>query len=119
MRLVVRSWGLAVLITVAAGCSSVDDPRDGSFGGVYISAFETSSFRPCGSADSWWLTDASGALFNQLPSANSPPFLRVAFVRVEGQRSGRGQYGHLGAYPFELTVSAVLEVAADTTGKCR
>jgi len=83
-----------------------------------VTAFEASNFRACGGTQAWWLTDASGTLFSQLPPASPPDFSRSAYLRVNGRRSARGQYGHLGAYAYELTVDQVLEVASDTSGKC-
>jgi hypothetical protein len=108
---------VAALITIAvvAGCSE-NGPRDGTFSGVYVYGFETSSFTPCRSGDSWWLSDPENLI--QLPAPDPPGFESSAFLRVRGRRSAEGQHGHLGAYRYEIVVRELLVQDADTAGKC-
>lgn len=109
------------LIVLALGVSlaACSDGMHGVFAGIYISSFEASSFVRCGSRESWWLTDESHTLFRQLPQPEPPDYTTSAFIRVRAQVSSRGEYGHLGGSPREITVLEVLEVSADTTAKCR
>src|SRR6185436_2433659 len=102
----------ACILLAVIGCG----PRERSFTGIYISAFETSSFRECGTRSHWWLTDVSGTLGNRLPPGMPRDQARSALLRLRGRLSGQGSYGHLGAYARELTVLEVNDVRTDTTG---
>jgi hypothetical protein len=94
----------------------------GEWEGYYFSAFETSSFRPCGEDESWWLTPNSE--FNQrylaLQEDDAAPRGRTlgphVRVRFEGDRSERGLHGHLGAYPYEIRVTRLLEIEVVAPG---
>jgi hypothetical protein len=112
MRRLVLAW----LGGTALACS---DQERGTFRGTFVSAFEVSAFRQCGSSTSWWLTDHSHSVHSQLPPAGPPDFATRGYLKVRGLRSSKGSYGHLGAYPYEISVTEVLEASADTTGKCR
>jgi len=113
-----RRFALLACALGLCACSWFGGPKDGTFRGVYVTAFEASNFRPCGGAENWWLTDESGDLSGRLPPVDPSDFSRAAFLRIKGRRSSRGQHGHLGSYPYAIAVHEVLEVAADTTGKC-
>jgi hypothetical protein len=117
-----HAFSIASALTLALGmssCSSASGPKEGTFRGVYLTAFEVSSFRPCGGAQYWWLRDASGTLGSQLPPNTPPGYEISAYLQVRGRRSKAGTYGHMAAYRYEIVVQEVLEVTADTTGKCQ
>lgn len=40
------------------------------------------------------------------------------YARVSGRLSGRGTYGHLGAYPRQLAVDRVLELRRPSQEEC-
>jgi hypothetical protein len=107
---------VALTVVVLAACST--HPREREYTGIYVSAFEVSSFRPCGTQERWWLTDASGSLANRLLAPVPPQFERSAFLRVRASLSRSGSYGHLSSYTHELTVTETLDVSADTSAVC-
>lgn len=95
------------------------------FEGLYISSFETSAFIPSGqgcpgdASESYWLSAADPSFFeryNALASQTGSP-LRGTVVRVRfiGRLSEPGSYGHLGAYPREITVEKLLEMTLDNS----
>ena len=112
------SGAIACAALTTGACSWFTSTDEGTFRGIYQHAFEVSSFRPCRSSQLWWLEDASGTLFGQLPPPDPVSMVRVAYVVVDGKRSARGEYGHLGIYDYALTVTSVAAVASDTTGAC-
>jgi hypothetical protein len=51
-----RIW--LILSLVLAGCAaSATAPAKQRFAGFYESGFEVESFQPCGSGESWWVTE--------------------------------------------------------------
>lgn len=88
---------------------------DGSaeYSGHYSVGFEVSEFVPCSSDESWWLV-GTPELMSQVQSdePGRAPTTPV-FVRVRGELSGPGSYGHLGTYDRQLTVTEVLEVGSE------
>jgi hypothetical protein len=93
-------------------------PRHGEFRGIYVTAFEASAFRECRGREYWWLSGELGRIFDVLPPEGPPAWSGSAYVHVRGTRSKRGRYGHAGGSPYELVVSEVLDVSADTLGAC-
>ena len=84
--------------------------------------FELSVFKPCGSAELWWIDggrpDAFGlinAVFARLDSHLS----QRLFVVWRGRPSHRGTYGHMGCCEREFHVSEVLLVRPARSDDCR
>ena len=95
--------------------------------GYHRSSFEISSFVPCGCeldpehAAGYWLAEVAGAGLRDSYSPlvdSSDPFRPgpTVYIRFEGSLSERGSYGHMGAYPREVTVNRLLEIAPE--GRC-
>lgn len=85
---------------------------EGTYEGVYVSGFETSSFTPCGETDvHWWVhpSDDLVARYNAIRGEQAGrglgPHVRLV---LEGDLSPEGEYGHLGASPRALTVTRVM-----------
>ncbi len=72
----------------------------GRYSGVFEFDFEKQVFRPCGQREEWW---AWG-----MPADLQKSWGQRTFVTVEGELSGRGKYGHMGRYPRQIRVTAVL-----------
>jgi hypothetical protein len=72
----------------------------GRYSGHFEFDFEKQVFRPCGQREEWW---AWG-----MPADLQKSWGQRTFVVVEGELSGRGRYGHMGRYPRQLRVTAVL-----------
>jgi hypothetical protein len=91
----------------------------GSFEGMYTSAFETSSFVPCGSRDSryWivWRADSDfAAAFDEhnLGLQGGELYVRLQGKLETGNPNG---YGHLGQYNGQLTVTKLEEMSRERT----
>jgi hypothetical protein len=118
-RAALRRFFVGLAVLPLGACEWPTSPRTGEYRGIYVSAFEASSFRACPSrAGWWWLSGELGPIFDALPPRAGPELSLAGYIRVRGVRSKHGQYGHLGSYPYELVVREVLEVSADTAGKC-
>jgi hypothetical protein len=92
------------------------DGREGTFSGTVLFGFEQSAFEPCDSDETWWIDGGTEAgtlseQYFQLQQQGPTP----VFARVEGETTGRGTYGHVGAYDRDLRVDAVVDVRA---GEC-
>ncbi len=72
----------------------------GRYSGHFEFDFEKQVFRPCGQREEWW---AWG-----MPADLQKSWGQRTFVTVEGELSGRGKYGHMGRYPRQIRVTAVL-----------
>ena len=89
----------------------------GTYEGAYASGFETSGFKPCDAYDEdWWVrgTDDLSIRYQTIadeeggtPGRGLGPFVRLV---VEGERSERGEHGHLGGYDRELVVTRVISM---------
>lgn len=84
--------------------------------GFYGSSFEYSGFRPCGSNDVYWTV---GAEIHEAFSSLHLPRREHAYARLRGRVRGPGSYGHMGAYKWEFSVSAVLEMRAKREADCK
>ena len=104
----------ALLLT---GCvTAATGPDDRQFAGFYASGFEVESFRPCGSQEQWWVTEAQ-ALRARYAEVAATPYQEV-YVVIRGEAGPEGRYGHLAAYQREVAVREVLELRAAREGDC-
>lgn len=118
-RRLLPSLGLlaSLLAVQAAGCQDADVHE-----GRFASGFETSAFYPCEVDEQWWV-HADSAAWAKL---HAPPARRdtagyleaVAFVRLRGEVSPPGEYGHMGAYQREFQVSEVVEIWGPEERSC-
>lgn len=123
------------LFAILAGCSALPISSSGNYTGYYINSFETSAFATCemlATSDfnqSYWLSaSAESGFFAKLsqitipstPGVTPVPYstFKKVYVKFEGTLSSPGQYGHLGQYPREITVTKLLEMAAATDTQC-
>lgn len=90
--------------------SGGEDDGGEVYAGHYSTGFEVSAFTECGSGEAWWVRGTAD-LQVQAKAANDGAAYEPVFVRVRGTLSEPGTYGHLGAYPRELTVTEVIEVS--------
>lgn len=84
--------------------------------GLYSQGFEVDALRPCGSDAAFWVT-AGEELRRRYADVAQGQYDEV-FVIVRGERSARGRYGHLGAYPYTFAVRDVVEVRRTSGGAC-
>ncbi len=102
-------------------------PTTDEFEGYYASGFEVSSFVPCegtepnpGYVPGYWLNgttdfyDQYYALVQSSEFDQNSGYLSV-YVRFKGDISPSGNYGHLGAYEREVTVTELLEMSVEGT----
>ena len=112
----------AVLAVSLSGCSLFDG-RPGGRSLVHVGqmsfGFEEAAFRPCNSDEQWWITggDVVGEMqsrYNDLGVAWYEP----VYAKLKGDRSRKGQFGHLGAYQREFDVSDIVEIRLLEQGEC-
>lgn len=84
--------------------------------GVYASGFEASILYPCSEPEAqWWLT-SNTEFAERYQMLWEPGEERAwlqgpyAFVRVNGEQTGAGEYGHLGMFEREFTVTDVVDM---------
>ncbi len=113
---------LTASVLAAPGCSLLgSDGEAGVFAGTFSHGFEVSAFEPCDEAETWWVSESEGyrELFERYAEAVGPANeYAEAYVRIRGDLTGGGEYGHLGAYDREVSVEEVLEVRALTGEGC-
>lgn len=100
----------------ASGCASTTGPANGRLAGHYSQGFEVDAFRPCGSQESWWVTDGED-LRRRYRELDVPPYEPV-YVELRGTVGPDGSWGHLGIYRRELAVTEVLVARTATAGDC-
>lgn len=108
-----------LLIAAALLLAACASPAPGTqrFTGLYADGFEMQAFTADGRGESWWVNlepEARAAI-----DAAKGPQPRVPFgfrirAEVEGRLSEPGHYGHLGAYPRQLTVIRVISAKRET-----
>ncbi len=111
------------LALVCGACSLFgEDTETGVFEGFYTLGFEDSTFEPCARDEHWWVAPVNEETARELNERYLDVYdqgrVRV-FVRLRGERSRKGSYGHLGHYERQLTVSQVLDVRVARPGDCR
>ena len=84
--------------------------------GLYAIGFEASILYPCDEQGAqWWLTPNT-EFAEQYQTLWEPGEERAwlqgpyAFVRVNGELTGAGEYGHLGMFEREFTVTDVVDM---------
>lgn len=100
-----RIAGMLALFFLVSCSGQTERQHEGTFSGVYRSAFEASLFVPKGTKEMWWLK-------GNVPCEGPPSSIRapgpLLFVEVRASLSGKGSFGHLGRYVREITPSEFL-----------
>lgn len=109
----VRKTTAVIAALVLSGCVSGPEPER-VYTGLYAEGLETMTFTIDGSEEHWVATgDGIYALQNSSPREYSADGMRVPFsvrARVVGVLSPPGQYGHLGMFRREISISRLVEV---------
>ena len=112
-----KEWTIILAPLVLGGCASaITGSEDEVLAGHYSQGFEVDAFRPCGSEESWWVTE--GTELRARYQALSPKQYQEVYVEVRGHAGPRGRYGHLGAYTRELAAGEVIEIRPATETDC-
>lgn len=114
-----RWVGAGLLIGVLAGALGCA-PRSEVQRGHVVFGPEVSTFQPCGTDKSWWLTGEGDAmsLLRQTYDRVGPGASEGIYAEVRGVLSREGSYGHLGAYAREFYITGVQEARASGPGDC-
>ncbi len=104
-----------------SGCTIVNDlfgDSDDSWDGSVAFGFEVESFQPCSQDVQWWLTgEALVELHARYRDLGVEQYAPV-YAKVNGTRSSKGKFGHLGAYEREFSVDEVVEIRHLADGEC-
>jgi len=90
--------------------------------GHMVIGFEVASFVPCGTGDApgdsqgYWLSADPGVQLYEAYLAAVGEEYTPAYLHVLGRLSPPGEYGHLGGYTRELTITEI--IALNVTGVC-
>jgi hypothetical protein len=120
-KLIRALFAVAFLCT---GCGKIPPwPQSGVFRGEYTIGFETSSFKPCGVDERWWVRGNAEALVAAaMPAGIEPQKLRYyqgsVYADVRARVSRRGRYGHLGFYDREMNVVKVIRTSNSPLRGC-
>jgi hypothetical protein len=117
MRLL--AWFLVILVAIGCGgCADGPSTANGSLEvtGTYEGGFESSFFVPCGTAETWWV-EADPAFQQQYAALVTRDYEPV-FIRMRGDRSALGTYGHQGLAVREFVVKEVLEMRLAISTDC-
>ena len=109
-------WIVPLLVAIGGCASTISVPDDGRYMGFYAQGFEVDGFRPCGSDESWWVTEGA-ELRTRYRELTTRQYEEV-YVELRGQVGPRGRYGHLGAYTRELSVDEVITIRPIHPGDC-
>ena len=97
-------------LALASGCATARPPGSSKvYSGTYFYNFESSSFTPDGSSQTWCLSGNMAKA--ELPAAGPSGPWGTAHVVVRGTLSPPGHYCNLGASRYVLTVEQVLKVS--------
>ena len=107
MKIISALFLTAFLLTA---CKSVEAPGK-IYRGTYFQNFESSSFTPGGSTESWCVNAAEMVKAQPVGRGSS-----IADVVVRGELSPEGKYCNLGAYKHILKVYEVIKVSNLRTG---
>lgn len=107
---------LAAVSLLLTACATATDPGVERYEGFYTWGFEVNGFEPCGSTESWWVTE--GDLHTRYGQVSTGEYQPV-FVRLEGEVGPEGRYGHMGAYTREIAVREVVEMRPVRDADCR
>jgi hypothetical protein len=112
-----RPYPLPLLLLLLLSACALS-PRGGpptEIEGHYRYGFEVEAFRPCGTAEEWWVM-RSDQLRARVPEAERGS--GEVYARVRARVGPEGEYGHLGAYSRMITIIDVLEVREPQDGTC-
>ena len=118
---------IALALISLNGCSTSDNADTNEFKldnipsdtikGRYYSGFESSTFTPCNSNESWWTYGGNSQLFSIYGSIASDTEPSV-FIQVKGDVSDIGFFGHLGLYDREINVTELFYMKKFQDGDC-
>jgi hypothetical protein len=103
-------------LALVACASTATEPGAERFAGHYSQGFEVDSFRPCGSAESWWVTEGDDLRARYRALATTP--YQEVYVELRGHTGSPGRYGHLGAYDRELAAGEVIAIRPAAERDC-
>lgn len=124
MKALIPVIALVSMGALASGCyvqEQIFGERGDFVRGRVSFGFEEAGFRPCGSDEQWWIVGSDDNI-NELQQKWNDlglPWYEHGYAEVKGERTSKGEYGHLGAYDRELDVKDILEVRLLKEGECQ
>ena len=86
--------------------------------GYVVLGFESHEFVPCNGYEEWWLTDDSVTLLFENYRALTSRDYQPIFVKVRGEASSKGSYGHGGGSDRLFSIVEVLEASTEKKKDC-
>lgn len=103
-------WIIGTAAAFLSGCATTAHTAQGKvYSGSYFYNFESSSFTPDGTHETWCLIGNMNQV--ELPAEGASGPWGTAHVVVRGTRSPPGHYCNLGAAKYVLTVDKVLKIS--------
>lgn len=116
---------LAALFLVGAcnllGSNDAGLPPD-EYEGFYTFGWEINDFRPCNREEDWWVTgkkNTLGELRERYAKVVQENKGGRVYVRLRGNPSGKGDFGHLGSSDRAFDLNEVIEVRAAVEEDCQ
>ncbi len=109
---------------ILSSCSLFNkgDLSAGTYEGFYAWGFETNSFKPCQNLDEdWWVIAGNRTEVDSLISsyqAITDQDYEDVFVRLVGDPSKKGEYGHLGGSEREFELEEIIEIRKAESSDC-
>lgn len=113
----------ALALVSASGCFLQDQifGKEGDVTrGLVSFGFEEAAFRPCNSDEQWWIVGDDETIIELQDKWTSLglEWYQPGYAEIKGERTGKGEYGHVGAYDREVDVKDVLEVRPLRGNEC-
>jgi hypothetical protein len=113
-----RIAAIAALALLLAACSIHGGPE--RYTGLYADSFEMQAFTADGAKETWWATlepEARAAINAAKGPEPRPPFGFRIRAEIEGTLSAPGHYGHMGAYPRQITITRILKAKRESSAR--
>lgn len=116
-NIIVCGAALVACLVLSVSCAESGRKRE-VYRGHYRDAFESSTFTPCNSANTWWVKGAAPPFDERANRSATSIQPRVLYVEWTGTLRGPGRFGHLGKYAYEIEVENTIIERAPSPGDC-
>jgi hypothetical protein len=116
---------LAVILLVAPA-HSISGAKQAEFHGTYIDLFERAGFQDCKTGEIWAIRfDRTSDLLGELLRNSQDSYdgyyhmpSEAVYLHVRGKKSESGEWGHMGMYDYQITITNILGFGVDVPNWC-